>query len=237
MSQHTVSAFDADLKELNDLVLDMGRAVLNQHQEASTLPSSRDAELALQRIVEADRPIDEYAADNRGEGDPDHRPPPTDGGRPQDGHRHAEDRQRSRADRRSRKEQRQAHDGSGHAFAAAARARPVSTGSTSASPSSSSACSRRSSSATTSWRRRCGSSDVEIDTLQTSMFRELLTYMMEDPRNIGHCTHLLFCARNLERIGDHATNIAEQVHYIVTGRTMPTDRPKGDATSGPQGDV
>ena len=69
--------------------------------------------------------------------------------------------------------------------------------------------------------------DAEIDTMQTSIFRELLTYMMEDPRNIGYCTHLMFCARNLERIGDHATNIVEQVHYVVTGRSMPLDRPRG----------
>ena len=60
--------------------------------------------------------------------------------------------------------------------------------------------------------------DDEIDAMYTSLFRELLTYMMEDPRNISFCTHLLFCAKNLERIGDHATNIAETVHYLVTRR-------------------
>ncbi len=59
--------------------------------------------------------------------------------------------------------------------------------------------------------------DDEIDAVYTSLFRELLTYMMEDPRNITMCTHLLFCAKNLERIGDHATNIAETVHYLITG--------------------
>jgi len=59
--------------------------------------------------------------------------------------------------------------------------------------------------------------DGAIDTLHTSLFRELLTYMMEDPRSIGFCAHLLFCAKNLERIGDHATNIAEKVYYIVHG--------------------
>jgi phosphate transport system protein len=59
--------------------------------------------------------------------------------------------------------------------------------------------------------------DNEIDDLYTSLFRELLTYMMEDPRNITMCTHLLFCAKNIERIGDHATNIAETVHYQITG--------------------
>jgi len=59
--------------------------------------------------------------------------------------------------------------------------------------------------------------DDEIDALYTSLFRELLTYMMEDPRNITYCTHLLFCAKNMERIGDHITNLAETVNYIVEG--------------------
>ncbi|MCC0039238.1 MAG: phosphate signaling complex protein PhoU [Brucellaceae bacterium] len=70
--------------------------------------------------------------------------------------------------------------------------------------------------------------DEDIDAMYTSLFRELLTYMMEDPRNITACTHLLFCAKNIERIGDHATNIAETVHYIVTGQQMPLERPKED---------
>lgn len=74
-------------------------------------------------------------------------------------------------------------------------------------------------------------SDGAIDALYNSLFRELLTYMMEDPRNIGFCTHLLFCAKNIERIGDHATNIAETIHYLVTGDTLTADRPKGDTTS------
>jgi phosphate transport system protein len=69
--------------------------------------------------------------------------------------------------------------------------------------------------------------DDEIDALYNSLFRELLTYMMEDPRNIGFCTHLLFCAKNIERIGDHATNIAETVHYVATGKSLSVDRPKG----------
>jgi len=70
--------------------------------------------------------------------------------------------------------------------------------------------------------------DDQIDAMYTSLFRELLTYMMEDPRNITACTHLLFCAKNIERIGDHATNIAETVYYIVTGQQMPVERPKED---------
>src|SRR4051812_42791483 len=73
------------------------------------------------------------------------------------------------------------------------------------------------------WQR-----DGAIDALYTSLFRELLTYMMEDPRNISFCTHLLFCAKNIERIGDHTTNIAETVHYLVTGETLAIDRPKND---------
>lgn len=73
--------------------------------------------------------------------------------------------------------------------------------------------------------------DEEIDAMYNSIFRELLTYMMEDPRNIGLCTHLLFGAKNIERIGDHATNIAETVHYLVHGKSIADERPKGDVTS------
>ncbi len=69
--------------------------------------------------------------------------------------------------------------------------------------------------------------DAELDALEDSVFRDLLTFMMEDPRNISFCTHLLFCSKNIERVGDHATNIAETVVYLVTGNTMPMERPKG----------
>jgi phosphate transport system protein len=69
--------------------------------------------------------------------------------------------------------------------------------------------------------------DVDLDALDDSVFRDLLTHMMEDPRNITFCAHLLFCSKNIERIGDHATNIAETVFYLVTGSTLPTDRPHG----------
>jgi len=71
--------------------------------------------------------------------------------------------------------------------------------------------------------------DEEIDAVYDSLFRELLTYMLEDPRNITFCTHLLFCAKNIERIGDHATNIAETVYYIVQGVAIEEERPKGGA--------
>ena len=69
--------------------------------------------------------------------------------------------------------------------------------------------------------------DVDLDALEDLVFRDLLTHMMEDPRNITFCAHLLFCSKNIERIGDHATNIAETVVYLVTGSTLPTERPHG----------
>ena len=68
--------------------------------------------------------------------------------------------------------------------------------------------------------------DAEIDALEDSVFRDLLTFMMEEPRNISICAHLLFCSKNVERIGDHATNIAETVYFVVTGEALPLDRPK-----------
>jgi phosphate transport system protein len=70
--------------------------------------------------------------------------------------------------------------------------------------------------------------DEEIDAMCTSLFRELLTYMMEDPRHITFCIHLMFSAKNIERMGDHATNIAETVYFMVQGRPITDERPKGD---------
>jgi phosphate transport system protein len=74
-------------------------------------------------------------------------------------------------------------------------------------------------------------SDGEIDAVNNSLFRELLTYMMEDPRNISVCIHLLFCAKNIERMGDHATNVAETIYYMVEGQVLQDERPKGDTTA------
>jgi phosphate transport system protein len=74
-------------------------------------------------------------------------------------------------------------------------------------------------------------SDQAVDDIYNTIFRELITYMMEDPRDITPCTHLLFIAKNLERIGDHATNIAETIHYAVTGEALPDIRPKGDTSA------
>jgi phosphate transport system protein len=79
------------------------------------------------------------------------------------------------------------------------------------------------------WRR-----DGEVDSMYTSLFRELLTYMMEDPRHITLCIHLLFAAKNIERIGDHATNIAETIYYLVQGEVLTDERPKVDTTNFPK---
>ncbi|HEY7797327.1 MAG TPA: phosphate signaling complex protein PhoU [Hyphomonadaceae bacterium] len=71
--------------------------------------------------------------------------------------------------------------------------------------------------------------DEEVDEHYQSLFREVVTYMIEDPRTISACAHLLFVAKNLERIGDHCTNIAEEIHFLVTGETLTSERPKVDA--------
>jgi phosphate transport system protein len=76
------------------------------------------------------------------------------------------------------------------------------------------------------WRR-----DEAVDEMYSAVFRTLLTYMMEDPRNITPCTHLLFIAKNLERVGDHATNIAETIHFAVVGEETVGERPKGDTST------
>jgi phosphate transport system protein len=73
--------------------------------------------------------------------------------------------------------------------------------------------------------------DEPVDEIYNGIFREMLTHMMEDPRNITAATHLLFIAKNLERIGDHATNIAERVHFAVRGDTITEERPKSDASA------
>ena len=79
------------------------------------------------------------------------------------------------------------------------------------------------------WRQ-----DEEVDDIYTSLFRELLTYMMEDPRNITASIHLMFMAKNIERIGDHATNIAETIHFLVRGKPLGSARPKGELSMLPE---
>ncbi len=79
--------------------------------------------------------------------------------------------------------------------------------------------------------QRVWAADEPVDDIYNGIFREMLTFMMEDPRNITAATHLLFIAKNLERIGDHATNIAETVHYAVRGDQLPDERPKSDSSA------
>ncbi len=79
--------------------------------------------------------------------------------------------------------------------------------------------------------RRVWEADEPVDAIYNGIFRELLTFMMEDPRNITAATHMLFIAKNLERIGDHTTNIAERIFYAVRGDSLPEDRPKADQSA------
>lgn len=79
--------------------------------------------------------------------------------------------------------------------------------------------------------QRVWEADEPVDAIYNGIFRELLTFMMEDPRNITAATHMLFIAKNLERIGDHTTNIAERIFYAVRGDTLPEDRPKADQSA------
>jgi phosphate transport system protein len=79
--------------------------------------------------------------------------------------------------------------------------------------------------------QRVWEADEPVDAIYNGIFRELLTFMMEDPRNISAATHMLFIAKNLERIGDHTTNIAERIFYAVRGDTLPDDRPKADQSA------
>lgn len=81
--------------------------------------------------------------------------------------------------------------------------------------------------------KRVWAADAPVDDIYTSIFREMVTHMMEDPRNITAATHMLFIAKNFERIGDHATNIAETVHYSVRGEALPEERPKADTSADP----
>ena len=210
MNEHTAKAFDVDLQELARMVAEMGGLAEKQIADSVDALARRDVELrqARGRRRRRDR---RAAARDRGEGGPDHRPPPADGGRP------ARDRRR------------------------AARLPTISSASAISprtSPSASPALTgdfhpqklirgvehmaalvlgqlkqvldayagRDLDKALAVWK-----GDEEIDAMCTSLFRELLTYMMEDPRNITFCIHLMFCAKNIERMGDHATNIAETV--------------------------
>ncbi len=226
MSTHIVASYDAELAALDDMVVNMGRAVTRQHGEVSKLTSTPDPVLAS-RIIEADRGIDDmqHAIEERAiQVIAKRQPMAIDLRTVIATLKIATDLERI-GDLVKNNAKRIMASGSLTQIApgAASLDRLNERVGTQLESMLEAFTTRNDQLAQHVW-----TSDVEIDKLQTALFRELLTYMMEDPRVIGHCTHLLFCARNLERIGDHATNIAEQVHYIVTGKTMPVDRPKGD---------
>lgn len=229
MTDHTVRAFDTELRELNDLVVEIGDKVTNQLKAVIAVQRTRDTKGA-QRVIESDARVDELQAriEEKVVQIIAKRQPmaidlrtliatlkiATDVERIGDLAKNNAKRVLAMSTQPHQSEiatnlerlGRLVHEQVENAIKALVA--------------------RDDDLARTVWAR-----DSEVDTMQTSLFRELLTYMMEDPRNIGPCTHLLFCARNFERIGDHATNIVEQAHYIMTGVPMPLDRPRGDDPS------
>ncbi len=225
MTQHTVTSFDDDLKSLDSMVMTMARSVIRQHGDCSDLMEDRNTAVAG-RIIDGDRAIDDLQAaieEKAIQVIAKRQPLAVDLRTVIATLKIATDLERigdlvkNNAKRMlASSAQSQLPPGAANLQLLNARVGEQLKRMIDAFEQRDDALAKE------VWMR-----DVEIDTLQTSLFRELLTYMMEDPRNIGYCTHLLFCARNLERIGDHATNIAEQVHYVVTGTNMPIDRPKG----------
>ncbi len=225
MTQHTVSSFDEELKSLDDMVMTMARSVIRQHSDCSDLLASRDATLAG-RIIDGDRAIDDLQVgieEKAIQTIAKRQPLAIDLRTVIATLKIATDLERIGDLVKNNAKRMLASSAQSQLPPGAANLEMLNERVAEQLDRMLEAFEQRDDGlAKEVWMR-----DIEIDTLQTSLFRELLTYMMEDPRNIGYCTHLLFCARNLERIGDHATNIAEQVHYMVTGATMPIDRPKG----------
>lgn len=232
MSSHIVTSYDDDLKVLDRLIVDMGRSVLRQHLDGlQLLQASPDAERA-QSIIAADHAIDEMqsAIEEKAILTIARRQPVAIDLRTIIASlRIATDLERIGDLAKNNAKRILASSGRAQLPEISANLKSLAERVGGQITDALDAFDRRDDVlAQKVWRL-----DAEIDTMQTSIFRELLTYMMEDPRSIGYCTHLLFCARNLERMGDHATNIAEQVHYIVVGRPMPTDRPKGAGVADP----
>jgi len=230
MSQHTVASFDADLKALAGIVDDMGSRAGRSLAEATKALLHRDTSLA-QQVIASDRTIDQLQHDIEGRA-------VTTIARRQP---MAVDLREIVSTMRIASDLERVGD-----LAKNVAKRVIAIGDQSSPVNISSGLNtlaarvgeqlfvvlrayrdRDHAAALEVWK-----ADGAIDTLFTSLFRELLTYMMEDPRSIGFCTHLLFCAKNLERVGDHATNIAETVHYVVTGEILSAERPKADDSSG-----
>jgi phosphate transport system protein len=230
MSQHTVASFDADLKALADMIADMGARAGRSLGEATRALLQRDTSLA-QQVIASDRAIDvlQHDIEERAVATIARRQPM------------AVDLREIISTMRIANDLERVGD-----LAKNVAKRVIAIGDQPSPVNVASGLStlatrvgeqlslvlraygdRNDAAALEVWK-----ADGAIDVLFTSLFRELLTYMMEDPRSIGFCTHLLFCAKNLERVGDHATNIAETVHYVVTGEMLSVERPKADDSSG-----
>ena len=225
MAPHIVASFDAELQKLSALVIDMGARVGTQIESAATALRTRDTELARE-IVASDTAID--AQQSRIE----------DTVIQMIAKRHpvAIDLRETIATLKIATDLERmgdlAKNNAKRVIAMSAQPRPVGIGANL--DALSTRVFEQLSQVMVAYAGRdkeiahaVWSNDGEIDTVHTALVRELLTYMMEDPRSIGYCAHLLFCAKNLERIGDHATNIAENVHYIATGQFLSGDRPRG----------
>ena len=227
--EHLVKSYDQELKRLRNMMTQMGGIVETPGR-------------ARRRCDHAPRRRRRHA---RGGGGPEGRcagargrdlrhPPagaaPAGRRRPAPDRRGAEDHRRPRADRRLCRERRQALDRAGAVLAALFARRPRAHGAPGAGTVEvDHRRARRQRRRQGRWRS--GAPTRWSTTSTTRIFRELITYMMEDPRNITPCTHLLFIAKNLERIGDHATNVAENLYYAVKGESLPDARPKGDTSA------
>jgi phosphate transport system protein len=229
MSEHTVSSFDADLKVLAGLIGEMGSRAGNLLADATKALLERNVQLAQQVIV-ADRIIDDlqHQIEERAVTTIAKRQPM------------AIDLREIVSTMRIANDLERVGDLAKNVakrvIAIGDQASPVNV--TSGLSTLSARVNEQLSQVLRAYRNRDDESALEvwkadgaIDVLFTSLFRELLTYMMEDPRSIGFCTHLLFCAKNLERVGDHATNIAETAHYVITGDLLAAERPKADESS------
>ena len=229
MSEHTVSSFDADLKVLAGLIGEMGSRAGNLLTDATKALVERNVQLAQQVIV-ADRIIDDlqHQIEERAVTTIAKRQPM------------AIDLREIVSTMRIANDLERVGDLAKNVakrvIAIGDQASPVNV--TSGLSTLSARVNEQLSQVLRAYRNRDDESALEvwkadgaIDVLFTSLFRELLTYMMEDPRSIGFCTHLLFCAKNLERVGDHATNIAETAHYVITGDLLAAERPKADESS------
>ena len=230
MNEHTAKAFDIDLQELTRKVAEMGGLAEREIADAIQALTRRDAELA-KRVVAADPTIDALQQEIEEKAIltiARRQPMAVDLREIVGALRVANDLERIGDLAKNIAKRVGALDGDFHPQQAdprrrahgLARARPAQAGARRL-------CRRAIVTAALAvWK-----GDEEIDAMCTSLFRELLTYMMEDPRNITFCIHLMFCAKNIERMGDHATNIAETVHYMVEGRPIADQRPKGDTTA------